>query len=92
MGTTQEDKSTKLKSKTWKGNSIKRIGTWDVRPLLQTGKLENLKTKMAILQIDLLGISKMRRPKSGDFWLCEYRVIYSETEEGRTGTRGICIV
>lgn len=42
VGTTQEDKSIREKAKSWKGNNIKRIGTWNVRTLLQTMKLENL--------------------------------------------------
>lgn len=41
-------------------NNIKRIGTWNVRTLLQIGKLENLKMKMKRLQIDILGISEIR--------------------------------
>ncbi|XP_025412229.1 uncharacterized protein LOC112684781 [Sipha flava] len=66
-----------------KGHDIKRVGTWNVRTLLQTGKLENLKVEMKRLKIDILGVSEMRWLKSGDFWLGEYRIIYSGTEDGR---------
>lgn len=47
---------------------------------------------MKRLKIDILGISEMRWPKSGGFWSEEYQVIYSGTEEGRAGTRGVGIV
>jgi hypothetical protein len=80
VGTIQEVNSLRMKMK---GHDIKRVGTWNVRTLLQTGKLENLKVEMKRLKIDILGVSEMRWLKSGDFWLGEYRIIYSGTEDGR---------
>jgi len=47
---------------------------------------------MKRLKIDILGISKMRWPKSGDFWTGEYRIIYLGTEDERQGTKGVRIV
>jgi len=84
VGTTQEVNPLRMKMK---GHDIKRIGTWNVKTLLQTGKLENLKVEMKRLKIDILGVSEMRWPKSGDFWSGEYRIIYSGTEDGRLGKK-----
>ncbi|KAI5711321.1 hypothetical protein M8J75_016072 [Diaphorina citri] len=42
--------------------------------------------------IDILGISEMRWQGAGDFWSDDVRVIYSGTEEGRTGMKGVGIV
>ncbi|KAF0730470.1 craniofacial development protein 2-like [Aphis craccivora] len=53
----------------------KRLATWNVRTLLQCGKLENLKIEMDKMKIDILGISEMRWPKSGDFWSGDHRII-----------------
>jgi len=41
----------------------KRIATWNVRTLLQCGKLENLKIEMDKMKIDILGneMAKVRR-------------------------------
>lgn len=38
------------------------------------------------IKIDILGISEMRWPISVDFWIEEYRKIYSGTENKRLGT------
>jgi len=67
-----------------KGDDIKRVGTWNVRTLLQTGKLKNLKVEMKRLKIDILGVSEMRGP---NFWSGEYRIIYSGTEDGYKRSR-----
>lgn len=89
VGTTQEVNPLRLKMK---GHDIKRVGTWNVRTLLQARKLENIKAEMKRLKVDILGISEMRWPKSGDFWTGEFRIIYSGTgEDGRIGTKGVGI-
>ncbi|KAI5692524.1 hypothetical protein M8J77_008381, partial [Diaphorina citri] len=75
-----------------KTKNTRRIGTWNVNTLLQTGKLENLKLEMKRQNIDILGISEMRWQGAGDFWSDDVRVIYSGTEEGRTGMKGVGIV
>lgn len=71
----------------------KKIGTWNVNTLLQTGKIENLKIEMRRMKLDILGISEIKWSGTGDFWSDDYRVIYSGTEEGeRTGQKGVAII
>lgn len=43
-----------------------RIATWNARTLLQYGKLDNIKIEMARVDIDILGVSKVRWPEAGD--------------------------
>jgi len=66
-----------------KRNPCSMIGTWNVRTLLQTGKLENLKIELKRLKIDILGISEMRWNGQGDFISRDYKVIYSGGYNGR---------
>ena len=42
-----------------KTNEIK-FGTWNVRTLFESGKLENLKLEMDHLELDILGLSEIR--------------------------------
>ncbi|KAJ4434539.1 hypothetical protein ANN_23101 [Periplaneta americana] len=42
-----------------------RIGTWNIRTLLQAGKLENLKKEMRRNKVDVMGISEVRWENSG---------------------------
>lgn len=62
METIQEDRSTKVKK--WKGNNAKRIETLNVKILLQTRKLGNLKMGMERLRIDILGRRNNRNKES----------------------------
>jgi len=61
------------------------IGTWNVRTLLQTRKLENLKIEMKHLKIDILGISEMRWNGQKDLTSDDYRVINSGVDIGKNG-------
>lgn len=70
----------------------KRVGTWNVRTLLQSGKLKNLLIEMERLKLDILGIAEMRWPMPGDFWMGDYRVIHSGTQDNRPGYGGVGIV
>jgi len=42
----------------------RKIATWNVQTLLQCGKLDNIKIEMAGMNIDILGISKVRWPEA----------------------------
>ena len=48
--------------------------------------------EMKRLKLDILGISEMRWHGTGDFWTGDYRVIYSGTEEGLTGRKGVGVI
>ncbi|KAJ4436362.1 hypothetical protein ANN_18994, partial [Periplaneta americana] len=45
---------------------ILSIGTWNVRTLLQAGKLQNLKEEMRRNRVDMMEISEVRWEKSGE--------------------------
>ncbi|KAL4083941.1 hypothetical protein QTP88_029258 [Uroleucon formosanum] len=73
-----------------KRKPCQNIGTWNVRTMLNTGKLENIKVEMTRLNIDILGVSETRWAGNGDFWSDDYRVIYSGGE--RTGRAGVGVI
>ncbi|KAL4084163.1 hypothetical protein QTP88_027996 [Uroleucon formosanum] len=72
--------------------SWRRIATWNVRTILQCGKLENLKIEMARMKMDILGLSEMRWPRAGDLWIGEYRLIHIGTAENNPGIGGVGII
>ena len=81
MGTNATKYSLKEKIKERK----RRIATWNVRSLGICGKLENLKIEMERLKIDIIGISELKWSGKGDFWLGEYRIIFSGDDHRVTG-------
>jgi len=83
VGTTEEERNVK---------SWRRIATWNVRTMLQCGKLENLKIEMARMKIDILGLSEMRWPRAGDLWSGEYRLIHTGTADNNPGLGGVGII
>lgn len=82
-GTTCEGKQRNKKAK--------KIACWNVRTLLQAGKLENLKREMRKNQIDIMGISEIRWPHQGDFWYDEYRIIHTQATSERIGGVGVIL-
>ena len=52
------------------------IGTWNVRPMNQ-GKLEVVKQEMAIVNIDILGISELKWTEMGEFNSDDHFIYYS---------------
>jgi hypothetical protein len=48
-------------------NKMQGIGTWNIRTMLKTGKLENIKIEMNILDMNILGLCEIRWPDNGDF-------------------------
>ncbi|KAG8236785.1 hypothetical protein J437_LFUL018216 [Ladona fulva] len=49
-----------------KGDEL-RIGSWNVRTLLQCGKFENLKMEIKCKKLDVLGVSEVSWPQPGDY-------------------------
>ena len=66
-----------------------RIGTWNVRSMLEKGKLENIKREMDRMRVSILGLSEVRWKGRGDFVSDGYRVIYSCGEESQ---RGVAVI
>jgi len=86
VGTTRGERNVK------EYKEYKFIATWNVRTLLQCGKLENLKMEMNKMKIDILGISEIRWPNPGDFWSGDYRIIHTGTAEKRPGIVGVGLI
>uniref|UniRef100_A0A8D8YBS6 Craniofacial development protein 2 n=1 Tax=Cacopsylla melanoneura TaxID=428564 RepID=A0A8D8YBS6_9HEMI len=68
-----------------KKQNILKIGTWNVRSLGMTGKLENLLIEMRRLNMEIIGVSETRLKEQGDYWNDNFRVIYSGDEKGTAG-------
>jgi len=66
-----------------------RIGTWNVRTMNQSGKLENVKEEMKRSGLNILGISEVRWKEGGDFISDGFRIIYAGGEESQ---RGVAII
>ena len=58
-------------------NNIVTIGTWNVRTLLQSGKLENIKKEMSRTGVNILGMSEMRWIGAGEIRSDKFKMIYS---------------
>ena len=58
------------------------IGTWNVRSMNQ-GKLEVFKQEMAILNVDILGISKLKWTGMGEFNSDDHYIYYCGQESLR---------
>ena len=62
-----------------------RVGTWNVRTLYQSGKLENVKQEMMRLNVNILGLNETRWLNNGEFVIDEYRLIYAGGEKHERG-------
>ena len=65
------------------------IGTWNVRSMNQ-GKLEVIKQEMARVNIDILGISKLKWTGMGEFNSDDYYIYYCGQESLRRN--GVAII
>ena len=66
-----------------------RIGTWNARSMNQ-GKLEVVKQEMARVNIDILGISKLKWTGMGEFNSGAHYIYYCEQESLRRN--GVAII
>lgn len=67
-----------------------RIGTWNVKTLLKTGKVEELKQEMKRAELDILGICETRWAGNGDFTSEEFRFIHCGNE--KRGKNGVALI
>ena len=65
------------------------IGTWNVRSMNQ-GKLEVVKQEMARVNVDLLGISKLKWTRMGEFNSDDHYIYYCRQESLRGN--GVAII
>ncbi|KAJ2946814.1 hypothetical protein O0L34_g16138 [Tuta absoluta] len=62
-----------------------RMGTWNVRGLLQPGKLEVVEKEMERCKIDILGLSEVHRRGSGHFTTSNGNMMYYGGAEDHSG-------
>lgn len=62
-----------------------KIATWNIRTMLQKGKIENIKTEMKRLKINILGLSEVRWKGAGTFSTDGFTMIYSGGEQHQKG-------
>ena len=65
------------------------IGTWDVRSM-NLGKLEVVKQEMARVNIDILGISELKRTRIGEFDSDDHYIYYCE--QGSLRRNGVALI
>ena len=63
-------------NKVWYCKEQYYIGTWNVKSMNQ-GKLEVVKQEMARVNVDILGISKLKRTGMGEFNADDHYIYYS---------------
>ena len=73
----------KLRRK-WK-KQTRRIATWNVRTMLQKGKINNVINEMSRMRLDVLGISEMRWNGSGVLRIDDHTVYYSGNDKHSHG-------
>jgi hypothetical protein len=61
------------------------IGTWNVRTMLQAGKLENLKREMERKKLDVVGLCEVRYEGCGEFTSGKVKIIFSGKVKGQNG-------
>ncbi|GFO29451.1 craniofacial development protein 2-like [Plakobranchus ocellatus] len=65
-------------------NSKLNIATWNIRTLLQKGKLENIKQQMERMKLNILGLSEVRWKGAGKI-TGGHEIIYSGGTESEKG-------
>lgn len=64
-----------------------KLGTWNIRTLLQVGKMDEINEQRKIYNIDILALQEVRWKDRGIIERKEYSLFYSgEVKQGRNGT------
>ena len=66
-----------------------RVGTWNVRTLYESGKLDNVKQEMRRLEMNILGICESRWTGNNEFISDEFKVLHAG---GGKHERGVAMV
>ena len=61
------------------------MATWNVRTLLQAGKLDNAYQEMNRFNISILGMSEIRRPGAGENEYNQAKFVFSGSDGGEKG-------
>ncbi|GFO43632.1 LOW QUALITY PROTEIN: craniofacial development protein 2-like [Plakobranchus ocellatus] len=61
------------------------MATWNIRTLLQKGKLENIKQEMKRMKLNILGLSEVRWKRAGKITSGGHEIIYSGGTESENG-------
>ena len=64
---------------------MQRTATWNVRTLYKKGQLENMMQEMQHLEIDVLGLLKVRWTDTGSFDKRGYHIIWSGGQKHEHG-------
>jgi len=70
-------------------NKALKVACWNVRTMFEAGKLENVKSEMTRLHINILGLCETRWTDQSDFYSGDFRVIHSG---GMEQQRGVAVV
>ena len=62
-----------------------KIGKWNIRTLLQKGKLDNLKQEMERMNLNILELSEVRWKGAGHITSDNYTFLYSEGDQHQRG-------
>ncbi|XP_060519748.1 craniofacial development protein 2-like [Cylas formicarius] len=73
------------------GPVMRRIATWNARSMFEAGKVHNAIKEMRRLNIEILGISEMRWPRSGQVQIEGHQVLYAGNDD-RNHYNGVGII
>ena len=63
------------------GPVMKKIATWNAQSMFQAGKIHNAIKEMKRMNIEILGISEMRWPNSGECLIDDHYIYYAGNDE-----------
>ena len=64
---------------------IRRTATWNVRTMLQKGKLDNIKKEMERMNVNIMGLCEVRWRGAGTIMSDTYKIIYSGGDKHESG-------